>query len=196
MPLRLAGVYPLANNSVREANLICHPATPPFMADHIDVSIEASDDGRLKLRYELHGDTETLMLPLIDEPARRDRLWQTTCFELFVRRVEGDSYLEYNFSPSTEWALYRFGAYRDGMAEEMVDRPIITCDFSERHFGLNADIVLPDKWQGKSLFLGLSAVIEESDGTKSYWALTHPPGKPDFHHKDCFALQLEAPSAA
>ena len=110
----------MANNSVREANLICHPATPPFMADHIDVSIEASDDGRLKVRYELQGDTETLMLPLVDEPARRDRLWQTTCFELFIRRPEGDSYLEYNFSPSTEWALYRFAAYRDGMADEMI----------------------------------------------------------------------------
>src|SRR3546814_3736372 len=32
--------------------------------------------------------------------------------------------------------------------------------------------------------LALSAVIEELDGTKSYWALAHPPGKPDFHHPD------------
>ena len=40
--------------------------------------------------------------------------------------------------------------------------------------------------------LALSAVIEELDGTKSYWALAHPPGKPDFHHPDCFALTLEA----
>ena len=166
------------------------------MADHIDVSVEVLDHGRLKVRYELHTDTETLMLPLIDEPARRDRLWQTTCFELFVCRPEGSPYLEYNFSPSTEWALYRFTGYREGMAEEMVDRPIITCDFSERHFGLNANIVLPDRWQNSPLLLGLSAIVEESDGTKSYWALAHPPGKPDFHHRDCFALQLEAPSAA
>jgi len=26
--------------------------------------------------------------------------------------------------------------------------------------------------------------------------LAHPEGKPDFHHRDCFALYLEAPSAA
>ena len=38
--------------------------------------------------------------------------------------------------------------------------------------------------------LGLSAVLEEKDGTKSYWALAHPPGAPDFHHPDCFAAQL------
>jgi hypothetical protein len=41
--------------------------------------------------------------------------------------------------------------------------------------------------------LGLSAVIEEASGRLSYWALTHPPGKPDFHHSDCFALELPAP---
>src|SRR3546814_9971873 len=41
--------------------------------------------------------------------------------------------------------------------------------------------------------VALSAVIEETDGTKSYWALRHPPGKPDFHHPDCFALALGAP---
>jgi len=44
--------------------------------------------------------------------------------------------------------------------------------------------------------IGLSAVIEETDGTKSYWALRHPPGKPDFHHPDCFALTLGAPPPA
>ena len=38
--------------------------------------------------------------------------------------------------------------------------------------------------------LGISAVIEEQDGRLSYWALAHPPGKPDFHHRDCFALRL------
>ena len=44
--------------------------------------------------------------------------------------------------------------------------------------------------------IALSAVIEETDGTKSYWALRHPPGAPDFHHPDCFALTLEAPDPA
>ena len=38
--------------------------------------------------------------------------------------------------------------------------------------------------------LGLAAVIEETDGNKSYWALAHPAGKPDFHHADGFAYDL------
>jgi hypothetical protein len=33
-------------------------------------------------------------------------------------------------------------------------------------------------------------VIEDMTGEFSYWALAHPPGKPDFHHSDCFAHEL------
>jgi hypothetical protein len=43
----------------------------------------------------------------------------------------------------------------------------------------------------RSIRLGLSAVVEATDGGLSYWALRHPPGKPDFHHIDAFALQLD-----
>jgi hypothetical protein len=41
------------------------------------------------------------------------------------------------------------------------------------------------------LSLALSAVIEDSAGTLSYWALRHPAGKPDFHHPQAFALELQ-----
>jgi len=37
-----------------------------------------------------------------------------------------------------------------------------------------------------------STTFEETNGRLSYWALAHPPGKPDFHHPDCFALELPA----
>ena len=39
--------------------------------------------------------------------------------------------------------------------------------------------------------LGLSAVVETGEGL-SYWALAHAPGRADFHHRDCFALELPA----
>jgi hypothetical protein len=41
------------------------------------------------------------------------------------------------------------------------------------------------KWE-----LGLSAVLEEQDGIKSYWALAHSSEKPDFHARDCFIAKL------
>ncbi len=44
--------------------------------------------------------------------------------------------------------------------------------------------------------LGVSAVVETKEGSLSYWALAHPPGKPDFHHPDSFALTLPPPEPA
>jgi hypothetical protein len=59
---------------------------------------------------------------------------------------------------------------------------------------LELDVILPERWENDVYVLAISAVIEETNGTKSYWALAHPPGAPDFHHPDCFTLQLEAPT--
>ena len=41
-----------------------------------------------------------------------------------------------------------------------------------------------------------AAVVEETDGRLSYWALTHPAERPDFHHRDGFVLPLEHPHVA
>ena len=62
---------------------------------------------------------------------------------------------------------------------------------------LNVDLDLsqtPDLMEARILHLGLSAVIEAMDGTKSYWALAHAPGPPDFHNRDCFTARLAAPT--
>lgn len=124
-------------------------------------------------------------------PARTDGLWKTTCFELFVKPEESDGYYEFNFSPSGAWAAYAFEGYRAGMRDLDIDPPeirrldcriVVTVDLSPIPAG---------RWR-----VGLSAVIEERDGLKSYWALVHPSGKPDFHHDDCFALELPAASGA
>ena len=40
-------------------------------------------------------------------------------------------------------------------------------------------------------FLGPGFRIEDEAGALSYWALRHPPGKPDFHHPAGFALELD-----
>jgi hypothetical protein len=57
-------------------------------------------------------------------------------------------------------------------------------------FALSAGIDDPSRADGRRWRAGVSAIIEEADGTKSYWAFAHPPGEPDFHHPDCFAIEL------
>jgi len=78
------------------------------------------------------------------------------------------------------------------MATE-VDTPAIDIQSNPRSFSLQAALAL-DRLSAlprdASWRLALSAVIEETNGNKSYWALAHPSGKPDFHHKDGFAYEL------
>lgn len=102
-------------------------------------------------------------------------------------------YLEFNLSPASHWAAYHFDGYRNGMQDLAVEAPSISTASIGNSFAVGADIELSAQNLAQSGELALSAVIEERDGTKSYWALAHPPGKPDFHHPTCFAATLPAP---
>jgi len=166
-----------------------HPDTPCPAVKWIVAELERTSATTLKLHYKLAGAIGDLQLPPWAEPARTSGLWRHTCFELFLRAGAGPGYLEFNFSPSTQWAVYRFTDYRAGMIEASEAlRPRIRFVASAQGLALVAEIDnLP---AGASWRLGLAAVIEEVEGTISYWALSHPPGEPDFHHPDCFALEL------
>ena len=158
------------------------------------VEYEIQPDGKLWFRYFVDCDLENLVLPLPAEPQRTDGLWNTTCFELFLREPASSNYFEFNFSPSSQWAAYRFDGYRAGMADWETPEREIGNDASETHFALEATITLPHSGAG-SWDASLSAVTHERGDIKSYWALNHPEGAPDFHHRDCFALKLAPPEA-
>lgn len=153
--------------------------------------------GNLVLRYFVTGKLSDLRLPPVTAPARADELWQHTCFEAFVRAPPATAYYELNFAPSTQWAAYRFAGYRQGMnvahevgAPRFKVRSDAACYCLQASLQLDHFSNLPSD---AAWHLGLSAVIEETGGHKSYWALAHPPGNADFHHSDCFALELPAP---
>lgn len=177
-------------------SLLIHPDTPSRSIDAVGVVVERCDDHFFLVFQVVHGGT--LKVPPFAAPKRTDGLWNSTCFELFCWPQGADGYRELNFSPTTQWAAYSFDAYRKGMRElELACPPeiAITNPAGGGHFWLEVDgvyIACP----ASGCRIGLSAVIEEIDGTKSYWALAHPPGKPDFHHPACFAATLAAPPAA
>jgi hypothetical protein len=140
--------------------------------------IEVEIHPGLQLRYVVDGQ---FTAPPPTGPRFADGLWQHTCFEVFVARKGMPGYREFNFSPSGEWAAYAFASNRQGMA-----RLALAPRIAFREKTLEAEIPL----EPGALRIGLSAVMEEADGTLSYWALKHAPGKPDFHHPDAFALEI------
>lgn len=162
-----------------------HFASPCAALRRIEASVARNTDGSLKVTYRLEGDLDRLRIPAPAAPRFVDQLWQHTCCELFVADPHGPGYTEFNFSPSGEWAAYRFVRYRQGAQLES-DDPKIRVQRGAGTLTLEARVYAKGK-----LRLGLSAVIEQTDGTLSYWALRHPPGKPDFHHRDAFALELD-----
>jgi hypothetical protein len=142
----------------------------------------------------------SLILPN-HEFRRIDRLWEHSCFELFVKPLGGDAYEEFNFAPALGWNAYSFSKWREGMASLPLPRPphMVDCRLDDR-----ADR-FPDRYELDVVFhpctlpnghaeISPTAILEETDGRRSYWAMAHPPGEPNFHHGDCFQLRLPAPA--
>jgi hypothetical protein len=184
--------------------LLAHPDAPGGAVRNLEAHAEWGADGRLRLSWRLDADLAGLRLPAAAAPARADELWRHTCFEAFVAPLVGGaqapisgSYCELNFSPSGEWAAYRFSGYRSGMAAlDLTAPPAARWRRRAQELTLEVALRAQDLLPGAAtdaLRIGLSAVIEDRSGTISYWALCHQDGKPDFHHADSFALELAAP---
>lgn len=185
-----AGIGSLPARTVIQRGLKCHPGNPANAVDRVDVRILQREDGFWLLEYVVFDPLGRLLIPQPARPERSSNLWRTTCFELFVRD-SASTYREYNFSPSGRWAAYQFAGYRAGMRDvEIEERPEIA---PVRAGGTFAQLVVVEAATlaaDGSQQLGLSAVIEEADGTISYWALVHPEGKADFHDPAGFALTI------
>jgi hypothetical protein len=172
-----------------------HPDSRSPTVRQIEVDATRLRAGGLVLRYVVGGKVDKLALPSVTAPTRTDELWRHTCFEAFIRPSLGEAYYELNFAPSTQWAAYRFDNYRTGMrVAGEIGVPRIEIEKAPGQFTLQATLLWDESSElGRAVTwrLGLSAVLERADGDKSYWALAHPAGKPDFHHADCFALELQ-----
>jgi len=168
---------------------MCHPDTPCGALAALGVQISLTEDHGWDVEFVAVGDPGRLRLPAPTGPLRTDGLWHTTCFEMFLA-LDEDAYAEYNLSPSCAWAAYHFDHYRTGMRPLEIPAPQISIAVGHERLIQTARLAedaLPWDRTGE---IGISAVIEEASGAVSYWALAHPPGKPDFHHRDCFALML------
>jgi hypothetical protein len=152
----------------------------------------------LALTYLIDGDLARMKIPPHASPRIGQQLWRHTCCEVFIACHGQAAYHEFNFAPSGAWAAYAFMRYREGgplaAAGEL---PLVTgvsarkaANQLELGASIRLDRLSPLHPQAK-LLLAVSAVIEDRDGALSYWAICHPPGRPDFHHADAFALELD-----
>jgi hypothetical protein len=166
-----------------------HPDTPPGAIHTVEAELQRVPGGVVATFHAI-GDMANLVVPSPVAPVRAEDLWRTTCFELFVAG-DGDSYLEFNLSPSGAWAAYRFDGHRSGRRDIEAGIEIET-SLDNKRLSVTAKI--------ESEFLnpapvGLTAVIAEMDGLLRYWATTFAPGEPDFHAAATRSLLLDGVSA-
>jgi hypothetical protein len=165
------------------------PANPPFKVwARVERSAPFGTTATVNIWFGVNAPVDRFVMPAASEPGRTDGLWRTTCLEAFLREADTDAYREWNFAPSGDWAAYDFTGYREGATNAEVDPPpYVRLEDNFTWWSLGAAITVPAEaeWQ-----FSLTAVIEEKDGTKSYWALAHPAEKPDFHDPGCFVAKL------
>jgi len=174
--------------------LIRHPAAEAPAVRGVTASV-ARRAGDLTVEFALAGDLDALAIPPAGPPAPGARLWEHTCFEVFVA-AGGAGYHELNLAPSGAWQAHAFARYREGgpLADPGL-APRIDVARDARRLTLRAELALgrlAGVYRAAPLRLALAAVVEDRTGARSWWALRHPPGRPDFHHPDGFALGLDA----
>ncbi len=146
--------------------------------------------GTLVFSYLLEGELEGLRIPVAGSLLPADRLWAHSCCELFLARDGERAYREYNFSPSGQWAGYGFRDYRERIGGLSLPAPEMRWRQDARCLSLDVDLPMAALPPGDGeLCLALTMVLQLADGSLSYWALQHPPGRPDFHHRAGFALR-------
>ena len=162
----------------------------PFSAENapedclINVFLSRDGDG-LQVVFELDANLTDLIIPDFDSSKvqRLDNLWEHTCFEVFIAQKDMPNYWEFNLSPSGDWNIYSFTYYRKGMKPEMLFKalPLDVVIMSERKLNMRTAIDLDLIPLSTDLVIGISAVLEDREGVKSYWAVNHPGKMPDFH---------------
>ena len=197
----------------------------PFapLPETVDLTVTGTltrEGNQLSLSYLMAGDLNAVVLPTLSSThARKDRLWEQTCFEVFwalgAEKSDEDPYWELNFSPTGAWNVFSLEGYRQGRTEatDIADLPFTVSHSSE---GLRLDVsvdlgsLLPsdasDQLASDQLAsqlasaqsaptqvqwrLGIGVVVLLSSGEETFWAIAHPGPTADFHRSDSFTLLL------
>ena len=171
----------------------------PGTIDHCPFRIEADlswRDSTFRADFAVIGPPETLGLqPSGKAGERAERLWEDTCFEVFLRPVESDFYWEINLSPDGRWNFWRLEGYRTGLAaEKRVTGPTQwSCELLEGRWrmAVTFDLRAIPELACRPIRATVAAVAAPAQGEKTFWSLVHSQDKPDFHYPDHFVLLYE-----
>lgn len=122
---------------------------------------------------------------------RATQLWQQTCFEAFIQPIGGSRYFEINLTTNKSWNVFEFMDYRNPQPpKEFIKADLLSFKVEEN------EIKAQVKFTGenfKKVKASICAVIQNKNGTSSYWSIKHAGSKPDFHHFESLIIERNAP---
>ena len=127
---------------------------------------------------------------LTEVQSRKDELWKSTCFELFLKQVDSPLYWELNVSPKGDWNAYLFQRSRYPSPPQPDPRWTLVffhCEPGHLRVQFHFQDELPKNFQ-----VGITSVLALENQTTEYWALDHCSSRPDFHNEKSFILQRTA----
>ena len=160
-----------------------------FEAISLVAAVEQQSPFVLNVGFWLRDPNQLIQWPeAVLNQVRQDFLWQETCFEIFIGVKEQDFYREINLSPSQAWQCYQFEEYR--YPESMPPQTAFDIELNQlkrTHYGLNvsldlSEFILQHKLKWSDLFLGLTAILNTTQG-EQFYAMQHSSPAPDFHNK-------------
>jgi hypothetical protein len=170
------------------------PFTPLQDLPDLRVTVELSRRcNTAALFYVIRGPVKEIVVPApVETPLRKGGLWEDVCLEFFLAATDVQPYWEVNLSPSGHWNVYRFSAHRQGMQEEAAFTSLpFRVERGKDTFLLDVELPLDGIISPETpLEVGISAVIKLRSNQMTYWALSHPGQKPDFHRRESFIAQL------
>ena len=122
---------------------------------------------------------------------RETKLWEQTCFEVFIQPAGHSRYFEINLTANKAWNVFEFADYRSPQPpQEFANADVL--NFTVGGGQLRAQI----KFAGehfKKIKLSICAVVKLNDLPVSYWSTKHADQKPNFHHFESLFIERNAP---
>ena len=131
----------------------------------------------IKLKY-LVPEKQNLVWPTYSGMSRTDKLWLSTCFELFLGAEGQSGYTELNVAPSGAWNCYHFDNYREGMRESK-SWELQRVEERNGYFSATFSGNLPPS----HIRIGPSVILQLKSSELNYFAISHAD-QPDFHDPD------------
>ena len=145
-------------------------------------------ENNLTLEYQVLGDLSHYHFPKQTKQERANNLWLDTTFELFIAPVGSDEYWELNIAPSTQWNLYHFTSYKEGMKESnIISTPSIKTYVQHDKYRLTFNATVAHEHFDQALQINLCTILLDQNGVRHFYSIERREGDVDFHDRGGFS---------